>query len=242
MSTADEEFTKTAELARRIKRETAATWKPGMSDKAADMQNHAVVFRGERVVGQVWVEPRGGMPQAAYAAAGFMRSDVVFVVGDGLSTTEMIDKIEDVPKHGDLGDAWRDGQRDGITEVLYALRITPDEVEFREWPYRREGNVIHWTEVEEWRRDKKMVIGGDVVNAARAGFEFRKTDFIRFESIVQTVIPKDFLGGIDYEHHLDRAVARWLSETTHTSVALFNPPAAFMDGKELPVPPFGAMN
>jgi hypothetical protein len=227
----DQEFDTATELARRLKLELVAAWTPG---KPVDMMNHAVVFRGDRVVGQVFAEQdKGGSPQAAYTAAGFMRADVVFAISDGLTISAPKANVASL-KRGELSRRWNEGDREGISEVITALRITPDDVELREWPYVREGNRLHWTKFADWRKSGR-VVGGDILAGAREGFEFRRTKFKTFEAMVGQLAPAAFADDPERaEIHLDRAVARFVSQTGGP-VALFHPPAAFMEGEELPV-------
>jgi hypothetical protein len=222
-----------AEAARRLKVDLVRRTPP---EESADLRATALFSRGGRVVGQVMAGygPES-VREATYAAALFFRAEELLVVTDAFGRfvpDEERGALAGIA-HGAFAADWAAGRREGLSEVITAIRVPREgDASIESWPYVREGRRVIWTDPSEMTGR----IDGVLVDCARTGFAQGAESWRRLWSEVRALTGLEE-GDPMVEVHVDRAAARVASERLPGAIVALHEPQgdrAYQGGVLLP--------
>ncbi len=198
-------FGPAAEIARRLKLEAVR------GDGDGDLRTTAIFARGGTTIGRIMVGPGPDAARdAAYMAAMMFRTELVLVVADAYMRVHDLDDITPIDtRQGSVRAAWAAGEREGLTECLFATRIPADgPATLQQWPYVREGTTIAWGTPDA----DEVEVFGAIVDYAKGGYAAAKAHWPQ----ILRDIPSDLEGT------LDRAAARLASERLNGAVVILH--------------------
>jgi hypothetical protein len=217
---------KVAEIARRQKVAQVAQYGDDPDEEMSDLAGFVAVVRDGEVKMLVYIG-RGvtAARECVYWAAAMARADEVLLVTDARFKHEMVppeiaeasdeekraylEATEDKIEPGDFQRAWEAGDRDGLTECLFVHRLPALGPSLMvTYPYVRAGRKLTWGK----RMDHGDGIGGAVPDHARDGFQVARQTSDELHQIVQEIGESMGLPDPQRGVHLDRAIARVLSE------------------------------
>jgi hypothetical protein len=235
MSDDDLTFDQVVELSRRNKREMVAEWRPGTPDEEVDLITHVVVVRGGRNMALVYAGPSGPMGgrRAGYIAAALMRPDELYVVADTIFSKTSVSKEElDDIKPGSMVDAWRRGERKGLSEGLMMQRFDRTGLlEIRGFPYVRMGATVTWGEPRIMTH-KADELSGAIADYIADGFTEQVRLFGVIEPLALKAAEQMGLPPDERDKYIDRACAQRASASDGGIVVMLEPDVAkFEAGK-----------
>jgi hypothetical protein len=238
-----------AEIARRQKLEQVAKFGDDPDEEMSDLRGFVAVVRDGNVkmlvyVGHGPLAPRG----CVYWAAAMTRADEVVLVTDARMKFEMVPpELKDAPleeqkaymdaqddkiEPGDFQRAWQAGNRDGLTECLFVHRFSAlGPSHMVTYPYVREGRKLTWGERMEHGSDME----GAVPKHAKAGFQAARETGEQVHKMIHEIGESLGLPDPDRGIHIDRALARILSEKKEVGmVGVLADKSTFVAGIERP--------
>ena len=217
-----------AEVARRMKLERVREFGATDSDMV-DLPCATLVVRGGDAVACIYGQgPNGARAGADWAALMFAPDEVISLS----DTVYRVEKEEKPFKQGDIARAWHTGHREGVTEAILAVRITPLEALAIMFPYERTGRSLRWL---AWDGPSSEVEGA-VVDYARDGFGKAQDAVQGLEEAFELALGAgEPVPGAAAALH--RAIASMISKQEAIgAVVLYEPLSFWEDGEEMPHP------
>jgi hypothetical protein len=238
-----------AEIARRQKLEQVAKFGDDPDEEMSDLRGFVAVVRDGDVKMLVYVGYGATAARGClYWTAAMTRADEVVLVSDARFKYEMVPpELKDASleekraymdaqdakiEPGDFQRAWLAGNREGLTECLFIHRFSSlGPSHMVSYPYVREGRKLTWGKV----MDHGSNIEGAIPKHARAGFEVASETAAQLHKTVDEIGESLGLPNPQRGTHIDRAMARILSEKTEVGmVGVLADKSTFVAGIERP--------
>jgi hypothetical protein len=211
-----------AELARRKKQEQVVEYGDDPDEELSNLRGFVAVIRNGEIVMLIYVgHGVTAARECVYWAAAMTKADELALITDGFFRFEVLPQglTEEERKAflagqdlqpGDFQRAWEAGEREGLTECLWVQRLPamgPSSLDT--WPYVREGRKLTWGE-KRYTKD----LGGAITRHAREGYNTAREQGAMVHKMVEEIGESLGFTGPQRGVHVDRALARILSEKT----------------------------
>lgn len=256
----DAEFSRIAEITRRMKQQKVAEFGDSPDDEDSDLMGFNAGVRAGR---QLFVVYHGPGPYAArmcaFWCAMFLSCDEIFQIADArykvmdapandeglLPTSPEVQEAEFYAAHpevgpGMLGEAWARGERDGIQECIVIQRypfLGPPTL--AQYEYVREGRKLTWGKI---RRENPDQMSGAIDDAIKEGYRKRRQIQPEINAMVAKIhaqMAKQDFSDAEKGYWTDRGMALNVSArqgvfmVQYLSPIDYLPDAVFKDGKEI---------
>lgn len=256
----DNEFSKQAEIVRRMKQQKVAEFGDDPDESQCDIMNFCA---GVRQGKQLFVVYHGEGPYAArecaFWTALFLSCDEIFQIADArykvvdaprndeglLPTSPEVAEAEFYAAHpevgpGMLGEAWERGEREGIKEGIVIQRypmIGPPTLAIYE--YERRGRKLTWGKI---RKENPDLHSGAIQDHIHDAYRKRREIQPQINEIVKTMHASMVKAGLDESERpywTDRGMASYVSSRSGVMFVHYMSPypglpdAIFRNGKEL---------